>query len=767
MPHALERAFSFYQQGRWTEAETACREALRAQPQDFGALHMLGILKMHQGQPTEAIGWLEAAVKVDRQSDAAFANYGTALASLGRFDEALTNYERALTINPRNFDAARSRGDVLCDLGRLDEALASYSAALAVNPSDVAAWVNRGMVLRDTGRPAEALADFDKAIAIDPNDVVAWNNRGVLLKQLDREEEALANYDRALALWPDYVDALMNRGNVLLALKRPAEALASYGQVLAKAPDLIDVHMARGHALADLNRFDEALASYDRVLERKPDHVAAIDGRVRVFKKLERNREELAEYDRLRALAPDFPPLASDIANAHAAACHWAELADLEHALSKKVAAGEPVVDPFAFLLFGDSPEQQLACARSFLSHRKIVGLQRDWKTSDFTFDRIRVAYISADFHRHATAYIMAELFELHDRQRFEIIGISFGPDDKSAVRARLMKGFDRFFDVSGRSNADVARLLRDLRVHIAVDLKGYTTNARMGIFAQGAAPIQVNYMGFPGTTGADFLDYVITDAIVVPTEHEPFFSERIVHLPETYWVNDRKRHVGPIPTRRDLGLPEAGFVFCCFNNAWKITPRMFDIWARLLASVDGSVLWLYRSNELAVANLKREVEARGIDPDRLIFAPSVDVADHLARLTCADLVVDTLPYNAHTTATDALWVGVPVVTCIGEAFAGRVGASLLHAAGLPELVTRNLDEYESLALKLATDPDLMGSIKRKLAASRASCALFDTDRFRRHMETAYETMVGIWRAGERPRSFRVDQGKASPLSGA
>jgi protein O-GlcNAc transferase len=758
-PNALERALSHCQRGQFSEAEKICRDLLRTDPRDFGGLHLLGLVKLQQGQPNEAIGWLEAAVKADSQSDAAFANYGMALASLGRFNDALTSYQRALAINPRNFDALRSLGDVLCDLGRLDEALASYSAALAINAADVAAWVNRGMVLRDIGRPVDALVDFDKAIAIDPKDVVVWNNRGVLLQQLDREEEALANYDRALALWPDYVDALMNRGNVLLALKRPAEALASYGRVLAKEPDLIGAHMSRGHALADLNRFDEALASYNQVLERKPDHVDAIDSRIRVFKKLERNREELAEYERLRALAPDFPPLASDIVHAHASACHWAELAQLEQALSKKVAACEPVVDPFTFILCSNSPQQQLACARSYLSSKKITAVQRDWKTSDFTFDRIRVAYISSHFRRHATAYIMGELFELHDRRRFEIIGISFGPDDKSAIRGRLMKAFDRFFDVSTRSNADVARLLRDLRVHIAVDLKGHTTDARMGILAQGAAPIQVNYMGFPGTTGADFIDYVIADAIVAPTEHEQFFSERIVHLPQTYWVNDSKRHMGAVPTRRDLGLPETAFVFCCFNNAWKINPRIFDVWARLLGNVDGSVLWLYRSNELAITNLKREAYARGIDPDRLIFAPYMDVADHLARLTCADLVLDTLPYNAHTTASDALWAGVPVVTCIGDTFAARVGASLLHAASLPELVTKNLDEYESLALQLATDRELMASIRHKLAASRATCALFDTDQFRRHMEAAYETMVGIWRSGKRPRSFYVGQG--------
>ncbi len=765
MPPALERAFSFYQQERWTEAEAACRDALRTQPQNFTALHMLGIVKMQQGQPAQAVDWFAAAVKADRQSDAAFANYGMALAALGRFEDALASYERALAINPRNSDALRNRGDALCDLGRRDEAMASYSKALAINAGDVGAWVNRGLLLRDLGRPIEALTDLDKAISIDPQDFDAWNNHGVVLAQLDRQAEALAHYDRALALCPGHVDGLINRGNALLALKRPGDALASYDRALAGRPDLIEAHVFRGHALADLDRPDDALVSYQRALARKPDHVAALVNHARVLTKHGRHRDAIAQYAKLRTLIPDYPWLASDTAHAHAAACHWDELSRLERVLKERVATGAGGVDPFGFSLFDSSPEQQLACARTYLKTRSISAVQREWKQSEFPSDRIRIAYISGDFHRHATAYLVADLFELHDREHFDIIGVSFGPDDKSNIRARLIRSFDRFFDVAANSDVEIAKMLRDLGVHIAVDLKGYTTDARIGIAAQRAAPIQVSYLGYPGTMGSDFADYVIADPIVAPAEHERFFSEKIVQLPWSYQVNDRKRQVGAAPARRALGLPENAFVFCCFNNSWKINPGIFDVWMRFLSAVDGSVLWLYQSNELAVTNLRRQAQARGVDPQRLVFAPYMQLADHLARLTRADLVLDTLPYNAHTTASDALWVGVPFVTCTGPAFAGRVGSSLLRAVGLPELIAKSMDEYEALALELARDRVRLASVRDKLDAARATCPLFDSDRFRRDIEAAYTAMVDIWRAGESPRGFRVGSDGPGPLT--
>jgi len=374
------------------------------------------------------------------------------------------------------------------------------------------------------------------------------------------------------------------------------------------------------------------------------------------------------------------------------------------------------------------------------------------------------IAYLSADFHRHATAYLMAELFERHDRSRFEVIGVSFGVDDKSDMRRRLVAAFDQFYDVRRKRDEEVAKLLHDLQVDIAIDLKGYTQDSRPGILAYRPTPIQASYLGFPGTMGAEFIDYIIADETVVPFDHQPFYAEKIVHLPDCYQVNDTKRNIAErTPTRQEAGLPERGCVFCCFNNNWKITPEVFSVWIRLLHAVEGSVLWLFRDNESAERNLRKEAQARGIDPARLVFAGRLPLEDHLARHRLADLFLDTLPCNAHTTASDALWVGLPVLTCMGNAFAGRVAASLLKAIGLPELVTHSIEDYEALALRLAKDPSLLEGYRNRLATNRLTHPLFDTDRFRHHIEAAYLQMWEIWQRGEQPRSFAVEALQTQP----
>jgi predicted O-linked N-acetylglucosamine transferase (SPINDLY family) len=414
-------------------------------------------------------------------------------------------------------------------------------------------------------------------------------------------------------------------------------------------------------------------------------------------------------------------------------------------------------VDPFLLVGLDSTAEQQLACARNWLRLRKIADVERTWNRADFTDDKILVAYLSGDFRRHAVANVIGELFEIHDRQRFEIVGVSFGPDDGSAIRSRLIKSFDRFIDATDRSDQDVARLLRDLRTNIAVDLMGHTNYARMGILADRAAPLQVTYLGFPGTTGADFMDYVIGDETVLPPDEQPFYTEKFVHLPDSYQVNDSKLPLGSVqPSRAGAGLPDDGFVFCCFNNPYKITQPVFEIWMRLLKAVPGSVLWLFQPNRLTVTNLRREAQLHGVEPGRLVFAHSLEIADHLTRQQLADLFLDTVPYNGHATASASLWAGVPVLTCLGRTFPGRVGTSLLRAVGLPELVTENLVEYEALALRLANDPSMLAAIRAKLAQNRHTHPLFDTDRFRRHIEAAYLRMWEIFARGESPQHFSV-----------
>jgi protein O-GlcNAc transferase len=365
---------------------------------------------------------------------------------------------------------------------------------------------------------------------------------------------------------------------------------------------------------------------------------------------------------------------------------------------------------------------------------------------------------LSSDFRFHPVATAIVEMLERHDRTRFEIVGVSFGRDDASEIRTRLVRAFDRFHDVADEGDHAVAELLQRLDVHIAVDLNGMTRGFRPGVLARRPAPIQVTYLGCPGTTGVDFIDYILADATVLPLDQQPFFTETIVHLPDCYHPNDTTRSLSATPDRAHFGLPEGGFVFCCANQSHKISAASFDVWMRLLARVEGSVLWLSHMNDAATDNLRRAATARGIDPTRVVFAPRLDrVEDYLARYQRANLFLDTLPYNAHSTAIDALWAGLPMVTCAGTAFAGRVGASLLKAVGLPELVTHNLEDYEALAARLAKDASLLTAIRTRLQTDRANQPLFDMDRLRRHLETAYLTMWDIHARGERPRHFSVE----------
>jgi predicted O-linked N-acetylglucosamine transferase (SPINDLY family) len=676
----------------------------------------------------------------------------------GMLAEAAERYAQVLRNEPANADVLYALAQIACHQGRFAEGVDFSQRALAIDPQRARAHNLLGMALARLGQREAALASFDAAIACAPELADAHGNRGDVLAELGRPAEAIASYDRALRIFPDSIETWCNCGAALYDLGRYVDALASYDRAIALKPDFADVHFNRGNALNRLARYEKALLAYERALALRPDHVEALFDRGGILVKFERHGEAIACYERVLAIAPHHPEAADELANCHLLICDWTKTALFARTFSDRIADSRSVISPFTLLGFPATAADLLKCSERFVANKlKKLPKAPPARTADHG-GRIRLAYLSADFRHHATAYLVAELFELHDRDRFDVIGISFGRDDRSEVRARLMRAFDRFHDVASTSNRAVVSLLQELEVDIAVDLKGHTEGARLAILAARPAPLQVSYLGYPGTMGVDFIDYVIADGIVLPVDQQPFYPEKIVHLPDSYQVNDSKRRIASrVPTRRELGLPDHGFVFCCFNNNWKINAAMFDIWMRLLAAVDGSVLWLFRSNDLAMVNLRAEAKARGIDPARLVFAPFLDLPDHLARLKRAELFLDTLPCNAHTTTSDALWAGLPVLTCIGDTFAGRVAASLLNGVGLPELVTNGLDEYEALALRLARDRPLLESIRRKLEQNRLSSPLFDTDRFRRHIEAAYATMWEMHRRGESPRSFRVD----------
>lgn len=650
--------------------------------------------------------------------------------------------------------------------GRAAEAEALCAALVHDQPGHFGAWYLMGLAQSQRGDHAAALASCDKALAINSRHAETLHLRGAVLQQLERFGEALEEYERALALRPDYAETHYNRAVILHQLRRHDEALAGFDNALAIRPGHAATLNDRGNTLHALARFDQALASYDQALAFEPGRAGTFANRGHALQALNRLREAQASFARALALDPAHPHALSGLAESALKLCDWSRRKELSAALRRAVVEGTATVFPFVLLGYADDSALPLAAARQFIRRRIPVAPSPLWRGEVWRNERIRLAYVSADFRAHALANLITEVLELHDRARFEVIGISLGADDGSAMRARFVKSFDRFFDVRTTPDRDVAAMLHDKRTDIVIDLNGYTMGCRPEILAWRPAPIAVNYLGYPGTMGADFVDYIIADATVLPRDRQPFFFETIVHLPDSYQANDRKRSIAaPAPSREACGLPRSGLVFCCFNSTWKIAPATFDVWMRLLQKVDGSVLWLLLDVEEAKTNLCREAAARGVDPARLVFAPKLPGDEHLARHVHADLFLDTLPYNAHTTASDALWCGVSLVTCRGESFSARVAASLLGALGLGDLVTSSLDEYEALALRLAQNESLRVKFKQRHADNRLKYPLFDSTRFCRHLEAAYTVMWERWQRGERVAGFAIEPAVISDLT--
>jgi predicted O-linked N-acetylglucosamine transferase (SPINDLY family) len=581
---------------------------------------------------------------------------------------------------------------------------------------------------------------------------------GDALATAQRYDEALACYEGVLSIRPDYFDALNNRGNAFSAVARHHEAIASYDAAIAMRPENPVSYFNRGLARFELQQREEAIADFDAVLARDPGHAEALHIKGHVLRMLRRDEEAALAYGKAVVRDPYLKYAMGDALHARMQLGDWTDYEPALQRMLDRVKEGRPVAVPFVLLTVADDPQAQLACATRYTQLNHSLQPVPFGTTHRSSPRKIRLAYLSAKFQNHAGGRLIAELLELHDRERFELFGVSFGPRIAGdRTRERLESCFLEFMDVRTFSDSDIVEVLRARGVDIAVDLVGYGENARTNILALRAAPIQVSFLGYPGTMGAPFIDYIVGDEVVIPRGSEHYYSEQVVRLTGSYQVNDSKKRIPErMPSRSELSLPEQGFVFCSFNNTFKITPTVFDVWMRLLRNVQGSVLWLLSGNATAEANLRREAQRRGVDPERLVFAPRIGPEDHLARQRVADLFVDTFPCNAHVTASDALWVGLPLVTCAGKSFVSRVAASLLCAMSLEELVTNSLEEYEHRALELASNRSLLQQIREKIAQNRRTASLFDTHRFREQIESAYITMYERHRQGDRPQSFTV-----------
>ncbi|MGH6829119.1 MAG: tetratricopeptide repeat protein [Rhizomicrobium sp.] len=721
----IQQALALHRAGRVAEAEPLYFQILALDKDFYPALHLLGLLRLHQGRPGEALSFIEQALHLKPGVPEMLANRGIALEGLGRHQEALEELSRVVEIQPAS--------------GR--------------------AWSNRGALLSRLDRHREALDDFDRATRFDPSSAEAWYNRGVVLARFLRHEEALESYDRVLRLRPDHADARNNRGLALEALSRNEEALDSFESLLKEKPEHAGFVVNRASVLRALERPDEALKSYDRALELDPTLASALASRSNLLWTRKGDIVgALRDAETLFAGTPGYPYALGDMVHLRMQAGQWQGLEAARGAIDEGVRKGEPVVHPYVYQAISSSMADLLTCARSYAA-RTYPAREANFKRGSRSPRKIRLGYVSGEFRAQATMYLATGLFEHHDRERFEVLAFDNGRDDASPERARVKSAFDRFHSIRALSDGEAARLIEREAIDILVNLNGYFGAMRMGVFAHRPAPIQVNYLGFPGTLGADYIDYILADAEVIPQGEERFYSEKVVRLPDSYQINDNRRPV-PAPASRDHhGLKEGNFVFCHFNYAYKIAPEMFALWLKLMADVPGSVLWLLESNVRFSRAAREEAAHRGVDPARIVFAPELAHHAHLSRLGLGDLFLDSLPYNAHTTASDALWAGLPLLTCRGTTFPGRVAASLLAAVGMKELIAETMEDYEHMALELARNPVLLASYRARLLRSRALAALFDTARTTAHIEAAYETMMTRWRKDEAPAAFAVRPG--------
>jgi predicted O-linked N-acetylglucosamine transferase (SPINDLY family) len=755
----IQQALALIHGGHLARAASLLEEVLQRDPLNFNALQLRGQIALQTADYAKAERWLSAARSMNASSAPVHSNLSVALLALNRPREALECCERALVLKAQYPEAFCNRGHALVALNQPKEALASYDRAISQSPAFYDAYLGRAKALLALGHYAEALASCDRALALHVAGIDAWCQRGAILLRMKRAEEALSAFDRALALRPDSAEVLNDRGTALRVLRRPQEALDCYAKALQLRPMFAEVYCNVANVGLDAGKYDDALRHCERALSIRPDFMDALKIQGTTLDALRRHDEAAQVYEKILAKDPSFGHALSQLLFSRAHLCNWAGRADQIAQIVARIGAGECASSPHSLLWMSDSAPLQQQCARLY-TQEEFPAAQTLWQGERWRHERLRIAYVSADFTDHPVSHLIAGVIEHHDRRRFETYGISLSREPAGgAMRTRMQRAFEHFHDLSEVSDLEAAAWLREREIDVLIDLNGHTRGGRMGIMAFRPAPTQINFLGFAGTSGAAYIDYVVGDHVVIPVDQEGCFDERIIRMPDSCLPNDDLQRIAESPRRRDLELPDAAFVFCAFNNSYKLNPAMFDIWMRLLKETPGSVLWLRSGASAVLANLRREAERRGVASERLVFASRIEAMQlHLARYRHADLFLDTLPYGAHATARDALWAGLPVLTCAGNSFAARVAASLLTSLCMPELISADLEDYARRALTLAHSPGLLAELRQKLAHQCQTAALFDTDRYREHLESALLTVSERQRRGDSRESFSVSQ---------
>lgn len=738
-------------------------QAIQLKPDFAEAYRNRGAALAELKRYAAAVESFARAIAIEPDFAAAYYQRGCVFGKIDQHRAALRDLDQAIQLKPDFADAYNNRGVALVELEMCEEALASFSEAIRLQPAIAEFYKNRAAALLRVDRYQEAVEDCDRAIRLQPDLAGAYGNRGAALIELRQFEAALQSCDQAIRLQPDLVNAYSNRAVALTELKQFEAALESCDIALRLQPDNAELHCNRGGALFELRRTDAALESCGRAILLKPDFADAYYFRGLVLQWLKRYPDALRDFDSVLLLEPDRKLIRGAKIHIKQHCCDWETIASDTADLEQRLLRGERAAHPFDLMGITASGSLQKKAVEVHAQQKYPVSgglapIRRRAKR-----DKIRIGYYSADFRDHALTHLMAQVFEQHDKSRFELLAFSFGRNTGDEMQQRVAAAMNRFLDVRSMSPLQIASLSRELEVDIAVDLMGYTLNNRAEIFAERAAPVQVNYLGYPGTMGARFIDYIIGDETLIPEANRQFYSEKIVYLPDTFQANDSRALVSDKPfSRAAEGLPESGFVYCCFNNSYKISPGTFDVWMRILARVEGSVLWLQENNPWVAGNLRKEAEARGIAAERLVFAGTLPLSEHLARQRLADLFLDTLPFNAGATASAALRAGLPILTCAGEAFVGRMGASLLRAIGLPDLITATYQEYEKLAVELSASGRIQAA-KQRLQRNLLTAPLFDVPAFTRGLEAGYAAIYDRYQAGLAPDHIFVSGKTCSP----
>jgi len=726
-------------------------------PTDFVSLYSLGVEAFNSNNYSAALEYFEAARAINSSFAPLWHNLGITTAKLGRFNEALQNLDQAIKLDPSN-EAAIDFRKAVTHASQIKPTV-STSQSL---PSGHADKLNIAIGLQSQNKLDEAEVVFQDILASNPSDAAALFSMGGLEYSRRNLNKALDYFNQCMSLKPDFAPLWHNLGIVQQALKQSDKALASYDKALEINPAYTEVMLNRGTVLVDLKRHKDALLNYEELIKLEPTNDKALCNRGIILSDFKLNDLAIDTFARLIAISPEYDYALGLLSFAKMHACDWNNLPPLNQAIIEGVRAGKRVCKTLAFTAITPEPYDHLLCAQIFGKHY-FPTQQPLWRGEIYHHAKIKIAYVSPDLREHPVGHLTAGIFEHHDKNKFETIAISLGIDDNSRLRARMLESFDEFIDARQITSSDIAKLLREKEVDILVDLAGYTADSRTEIFSYRPAPIQVNYLGYSSTMGLDYIDYIIADRHIIPESARESYSEKIVYLPDTYLPTDSALKIADTTlAREEYGLPATGFVFCSFNHDYKINPPMFDIWMRLLKAVPDSVLWLMKLNESAERNLRKEAAARDIDPSRIIFATRVpNVEDHLARYRAADLFLDTFPCNAHTTSSDVLRAGLPLITCRGKAFAGRVASGLLTLVGLPELITENLEDYEKLALQLATQKNKLQKIRTKLDKNLKNNNPFDTDRYCRNLELAFDMMYQRYLRGEAPEHLIIDLTRA------